>query len=118
MPRCLRRQAHRRHDRDQVHLHDANAVPHRLLVVVAVAVGHRQPVVEEGQVELALLQRAGDALVVLRRHEIGHGLRMPPRRRIVRAVLRLQERHQRHLSFHLLTHDLTSLFSLRGPSVI
>ena len=36
----------------------------------AVDVRHRQPVVEERQVELAVLQHAGDALVVVGRQEI------------------------------------------------
>ena len=92
MPRWRGGQAHRGEQRDQVHLDHADAVAHRLREVVAVAVGHGQAVVEEGQVELARLQRARDALVVLGGEEVRRGRRMPPRGRVVRAVLGLEER--------------------------
>ncbi len=93
---AARRQPHGGDDRDRIELHGADAVRDRFAVVVAVDVRHGEAVVEERHVEFSGFQNAGDPLVVRRRQEIALGLRMPPRARIVRAVLRLQERDQRH----------------------
>src|SRR5678815_2855585 len=67
-------------------------------MVVAVAVGHGQPVVEEGEVELARLERARDALVVVGGEEVLCRGGMRPRGRVVRAVLGLEKGHHRHLA--------------------
>ena len=90
-PEPARRRAHHREDGDRVHLHHPHAVAHRFGEVVPEAVGHREAVVEERQVELAVLQGAGDPPVVLRGHEVARGFRVTPRRGEVRAVLRLQK---------------------------
>ena len=93
-----RGQPHRGEERDQVELDHADAVAHGFGMVVAVAVGHGQAVVEEGEVELARLERARDALVVVGGEEVLCRGRMPPRGRVVRAVLGLEKGHHRHLA--------------------
>ena len=103
----LRHRAHG-HEHDQrVHLGGADAVLDGVRVVVAVAVGHGEAVVEEGHVELAGLQDAGDLLVVVGGMGIVARLRMPPGARQVRAVLRLQEPDHHHLPRH-------AIFSILG----
>jgi hypothetical protein len=74
-----------------VHLHAAYAVLHRIGMVAAIHVRHSQPVVEEADVELALLQHAGDVLVVFRRISVRPRVRVPPRSGQGGAILRLQE---------------------------
>ena len=90
-PEPARRRAHHREDGDRVHLHHPHAVAHRLGEVVAEAVRHREAVVEEREMELAVLQGAGDPAVVLGGHEVARGFGVTPRRGEVRAVLRLQK---------------------------
>ena len=92
--------AHRGQDHDRIHLHAADAIFDRVGVIVAVAVGHRQAIVEERHVEFSGFEDPGDLLVVIRRHRIVARLRMPPRTRQVGAVLRLQEADHRHLPCH------------------
>src|SRR5262249_19269419 len=64
-----------------IHLDPADAVFDRVRVVVAVAVGHRQAVVEEGHMEFARFEDAPDLLVIIRRHGVVARFRMAPRRR-------------------------------------
>ena len=92
------------HQHDQrVHLRGADAVFDGVGVVVAVAVGHGQAVVEERHVELAGFEDAGDFLVVVGRMGVVARFRMAPGARQVRAVLRLQEAHHHHLPRHVLS---------------
>jgi hypothetical protein len=81
-----RGEAHRGHERDEIHLDHADAVADRLAMVVLVAVGHGQAVVEERQVEAPGLQRARDALVVLSGEEVRRRRGVPPGRGVVRAA--------------------------------
>ena len=67
----------RQHD-DGIHLHASDAVFDGMGVVVAVAIRHRQPVVEESHVEFAGLQDPADLLIVIRRHRIVARFRMAP----------------------------------------
>ncbi len=69
---------HRSHQRHQIHFHDADAMPHCLLVGALVLTGHGQAIVKKRQMKLAGFQHAGDVLVILRRHEAGSGMRMAP----------------------------------------
>ena len=94
----LGRHAHGHHAGDRVHLHAANAVLDGLRVAPAVELGHSEPVVEEGELELAGLEHLADVAIEVGRHEIGAGVGMAPRGGKVGAVLRLQESDQRHLS--------------------
>ena len=64
-PETFGRHAHHGEHGDRVHLHAAYAVLDGMAVVVAVAVRHRQAVVEEAKVELAFLQHAADGAVVV-----------------------------------------------------
>ena len=96
-PKAPGRQAHGGQERDQVQLHDADAVADGLGEVVAVAVGHGEPIVEEGQVEARVLEGARDALEVPGREEVRGGLGVAPGGGIVRAVLGLEEGHEHHL---------------------
>ena len=89
---------HRHHDRDGVELHRAHTMLDGRGEILPVDIGHGQPVVEEGHMKFAILQRPGDALVVVRREEIRRGRRMPPGADEVRAVLRLQKGDHRHLA--------------------
>ena len=93
-----RREPHRGHQGDEIELDHPDPLPERLLHVVAVAVGHREAVVEEGEVELAGLQGAGDALEVLGREEVARGVRVAPRSGVVRAVRRLEKGDELHLA--------------------
>ena len=58
--------------------------------------------VEEGKLELPLLQYLPDLLIVGSGGEVSAGFRVPPGTRQRRAVLRLQETDQNHL-----THDVS-----------
>jgi hypothetical protein len=87
---------HRHEDRAWVHLHRPHPGGDRLAVLAGIDVGQRQAVVEERHLDLPVLQRARNALVVLRRQKIRHRRRVAPRAGQVRAVLRLQKRDQRH----------------------
>ena len=55
---------HGQHD-DRVHLHAADAVFDRMDMVGAEAVGHRQPVVEEAEIEFSGFQDTGDFLEII-----------------------------------------------------
>ena len=70
----------------------------RVAMIVAVAVRHRQAIVEEAEVELAFLQHAADRAVVVGRHGIVARFRMTPGTDEIRAVLRLQETDHDHLA--------------------
>ena len=105
--------AHRGQHHDRVHLHAADAVFDGVGVVVAVAVRHRQAVVEERHVEFAGFENPGDLLVVVGRHRIVARFRMPPGTRKVGAVLRLQETHHRHLPCHVVLLVRAGLISGR-----
>ena len=94
------RHAHAGQHHQRVHLHAADAVFDRVGVIVAVAVRHGEPVVEERHVEFAGFQDPADLLVVVRRHRIVARFRVPPGARQVGAVLRLQEADHRHLPCH------------------
>jgi hypothetical protein len=94
----LGRHAHHSEHRDSIELHAADAVAHRVGVVVPVHVRHRQPVIEEAEVEFAFLEHAAEVAVVVRRPGIGARLRVAPGAREVGAVLRLQEGDQGHLA--------------------
>ena len=93
----LGRHPHHGQDGDRIHLDAADAVLDRMGVIAAIAVRHRQPIVEEPQMEAPGFQDAADAAVVLGRGEVRQRQWMPPRADEVRAVLRLQEGDQRHL---------------------
>ena len=92
--------AHAGQHHDRIHLHAADAVFDGMGVIVAVAVRHRQPVVEKRHMEFAGFQDPADLLVVVRRHRIVARLRMAPRARQIGAVLRLQEADHHHLPCH------------------
>ena len=94
------RHAHRGQHHDRIHLHAADAVFDGMGMIVAVAVRHRQPVVEKRHVEFAGFENPADLLIVIRRHRIVARFRMAPRTRQIGAVLRLQESDQRHLPCH------------------
>ena len=94
------RHPHRRQHDDGIHLHAADAVFDGVGVVIAVAIGHRQPVVEKRHVEFSAFQNPADLLIVIRRHRIIARFRMAPRARQIGAVLRLQEADQCHLPCH------------------
>jgi hypothetical protein len=81
----------------EVELHRAGARAHGLGDGAAVDAGHRQPVVEEHQIEAPVLEGATDLLVVARCEEPVLGGRVPPRPRVHRRVPGLHEAHQRHL---------------------
>jgi len=72
------RHAHRHQAGDRVHLHAADAVLDGVHVIVAIAVRHRQAIIEESEMEFARLQHAPDFLIIVGRHEIGAAFRMPP----------------------------------------
>ena len=95
---ALRRHAHHGEHGDGVELHAANAVLDGVRVIAAVHVRHRQPVVEEAEMKLALLQHAADVPVKIRRPAIGARSRMAPGAGEIGAVLRLQEADQDHLA--------------------
>ncbi len=96
-----RAEAHREQRRHRIHLHDAHAVCHHLGGIAAIDVRHRQPVVEESELELARLQHLADLLVVGSRGEVRARVRMPPRACQRRAVLRLQEADEDHLAHYV-----------------
>ena len=95
-PEPLRHHPHRHQDGRGVHLDRAHPRGDRLGMMAGVEVGKRQAVIKKRHLDLAVLQGAGDALVVFRRQEIEHRRWMAPRSRQVRAVLRLQKGDQRH----------------------
>ena len=97
-PQPFRCHTHHGEDGERVHLHTADAVRDRVRVVAAVAVRHRQTIVEEADMELARFEHAGDVAVIVGGHETGRRLRMSPGADEVRAVLRLQEGHESHLA--------------------
>src|ERR1700679_4321317 len=66
-------------------------------VVVAIAVRHRQSIIEEPDVKLPFLQYPTNGLVIIRGGRILAGFRMPPGAYQVRAVLSLQKPHHHHL---------------------
>lgn len=94
----LRRHAHARKDGNRVHLDDTGTVPHSLAMVVAEDVRHGQAVVKKAEMEFAVLERLGDALVVLGTEKIRRRMRVAPRADVVRAVLSLHEPDQGHLA--------------------
>ena len=83
---------------DRVHLHAADTVLDRFREAPAMELRHAQPVVEEGELELASLQHAADARVIVGGEKVAHGVGMAPGAREVRAVLRLQKPDQDHLA--------------------
>ena len=94
------RHPHRHQNGGRVHLHDTNPGGHRLGVIARIQIRHRQTIVEERKLDLPVLQRSRDALVIFRCGEVQHRRRMPPRSRQVRAVLRLQKRNKGHHAVH------------------
>jgi hypothetical protein len=97
-PEPRRGHGHRHQAGDRVHLDAADAVRDRLGEAAAVELGHAEAVVEEGELELARLEDAADAGVVVGRGEIAERVGMAPRAREVRAVLRLQEPDHDHVA--------------------
>src|SRR5262249_14701137 len=95
-PEPLGRHAHDREHGDGIHLHAADAVAHRMVVVVPVYVGHGQPVIEEAEIELSVLEHPAYVPVIVRRPGVGARQWMAPRTRMIRAVLRLQKGDQDH----------------------
>ena len=91
-------QPHRHQRRRQIQFHGSDAVADRVLERVVVAIRHRQPVVEESEMKLAVLQDPPDPLVEHGPKEIRGGLRVAPGAGVVRAVLRLKESDQGHLA--------------------
>jgi hypothetical protein len=107
-----RRHAHDRQHDDRVHFHAADAVFDRVRMVVAIAIGHGQAVIEERHVQLARFQDAADLLVVVVRHGIVARLWVAPGTGKIGAILRLQEPDHHHLSRHAITSLVsTSLVS-------
>src|SRR5262245_18646483 len=78
-------------------------------MVVAIAVGHSEPIIEKSHVEPAGLEHTRDFLIVVRCHGIIARLWMTPGTREVGAVLRLQEPHHHLLPRHV-------MFSIIGVS--
>jgi len=72
-PEPLRHHSHRHQDGRGVHLHGAYTRDDRLGMMARIEIGKRQAVVKERHLDLAVFQRARDALVVFRRQEILHG---------------------------------------------
>jgi hypothetical protein len=75
-------------------------VPDRFAEVVAEAVRHGKPIVEESQVELAAFQRASNLLIVFAREPVRLRRRMAPCGGIIRTILGLQKADQLHLPVH------------------
>jgi hypothetical protein len=90
--------AHDREHRHCIHFHAADAMAHRVGVVVPIDIGHRQPVVEEPEVEFTFLEYPADVPIVVRRPGIGARLRVPPGARKIGTILCLQEGDQGHLA--------------------
>ena len=80
-PQVLGSHAHRHQHDNGVKLDAANAIFDRVRVVVAVAIRHRQPVVEERQVEFPRLEHPGDLAIEISTEKVRPRLRMPPRSR-------------------------------------
>ena len=57
--------AHHGEHRDSVHLHAADAVADRVLVVAPVDVGHGQAIIEEGEVELPMFEHLSDVPIIV-----------------------------------------------------
>jgi len=72
-PEPLRHHPHRHQDGRRVHLDGAHTRGDRLGMMARIEIGKRQAVVKERHLDLAVFQRARDALVVFRRQEILHG---------------------------------------------
>ena len=83
-------------DHAEVEFDRSRAVAHRLGHRARVDAGHGESVVEEHQVEAALLELPSDLRVIGRVEIAVLGGRMPPRTRVDRGVARLHERDQRH----------------------
>ena len=113
----LRGHAHDREHRHRVHLHAADAIAHCMGVVVPVDIGHRQPVVEESEVEFAFLEHPADVPIVVRRPGVGARLRMTPGARKIRAILCLQESDQGHLAHGEPVENLSWAMFLRNVSL-
>ncbi|MPM80267.1 hypothetical protein SDC9_127314 [bioreactor metagenome] len=92
-----------------------HAVFHGVAVAVAVDVRNGQAIIEEGHVELALFQRARHALEILRAQRVRHAGRMPPRARVVGAILCLHEGDERHLARGV-GHERLSSFVVTGSA--
>jgi len=60
-------------------------------MVARVHVGHRQPVIEEAEMELAFLQHPADVPVIVGGPAVGARFGVTPGARQICAVLRLQE---------------------------
>ena len=89
---------HRRQDRHRIHFDDPHTVANGFSMIGSIDVRHRQSVVEKAKMELPVLERPGDTGVIGGRHEVTGGFTVPPGRRIVGTVLRLQETHHHNLS--------------------
>src|SRR5262245_19131503 len=70
-------------------------------MIIAIAIGHDQAIIKEGDVELARLEDAGNLLVVSGRMSVIARFRVSPGARQVRAVLRLQKADHHHLPRHV-----------------
>ena len=97
-PQPARRETHCGHEGNEVHLDHPDPLAEGFGHVGAVPVGHRETVVEEREVELSRLEGAGNALEVLGGKKVLRGVRMAPRRGVVRAVRRLEEGDELHLA--------------------
>ena len=83
----LGRHAHDREHRHRIHLHAADAVPHRVLVVAAVHVRHRQPVIEEAEMEFSFFKDTAEMPIVIGGPGIRARLRVAPGACEIRAHL-------------------------------
>ena len=90
---ALRSHRHGRKDGYRVHLHDANAVSNRFPMIRSIDIRHCQPIIEESQMKLPVLERSGDPPIICRGHEVTRRFCMPPGCWIIRAILRLQKPH-------------------------
>jgi hypothetical protein len=76
--KALSRHAHHSEHGDRVEFHTANAMANGMSVIAPVHIRHRQAIIEEAKMKLALLQHAADVPIKVRRPAIGARLRVAP----------------------------------------
>ena len=113
-PKPPRGERHGGGDGNQVELDGADAVSDGVLRRIVVSAGHGEAVVYEPEMKLARLQRPRDFLIVAGGEKRGVGRRMPPRRRVVGAVSRLQKGAEYHLAVAVAAHYIKTSGSCGG----
>ena len=97
--KALGTEAHCQQRRHRIELHHAHAIRDDCRGVAAfIDVRHREPIIEEGELEFSFFQHLADLLVIGGGGEIGAAFGMPPGACERRAVLRLQETDHDHLA--------------------